>query len=188
MPACTAGRIDASADGLSAMDLTVASEKSEIHVFCERCLSRLKGTDKALPQVLRVREMLKRGIGVHHAGLLPIMKEVVEMLFCRGLIKVPSPLPPPSFPEPSPCLTPTFASLARPGWFEANHRTEACTGRWLAEQYPPRCDAGAAVGPHHAQRDAGDGGLPGLGPQQARAADVDPAAGVPLPLPGLPLA
>ncbi len=23
-----------------------------------------------------------------HAGLLPIMKEVVEMLFCRGLIKV----------------------------------------------------------------------------------------------------
>eukprot|EP00873_Tetraselmis_striata_P040414 jgi/Tetstr1/460678/TSEL_005874.t1 len=81
-------RIDASADGLSAMDLTVASEKSEIHVFCERCLSRLKGTDKALPQVLRVREMLKRGIGVHHAGLLPIMKEVVEMLFCRGLIKV----------------------------------------------------------------------------------------------------
>lgn len=33
-------------------------------------------------------ELLKRGIGVHHAGLLPIVKEVVEMLFCRGVIKV----------------------------------------------------------------------------------------------------
>jgi antiviral helicase SKI2 len=87
------GRIDASADGLSSMDLTVAAEKSEIHIFCERCLSRLKGSDKALPQVLRVREMLKRGIGVHHAGLLPIVKEVVEMLFCRGLIKANPSLP-----------------------------------------------------------------------------------------------
>lgn len=25
---------------------------------------------------------------MHHAGLLPIVKEVVEMLFCRGLVKV----------------------------------------------------------------------------------------------------
>lgn len=25
---------------------------------------------------------------MHHAGLLPIVKEVVEMLFCRGVIKV----------------------------------------------------------------------------------------------------
>ena len=35
-----------------------------------------------------MQELLKRGIGVHHAGLLPIVKEVVEMLFCRGVIKV----------------------------------------------------------------------------------------------------
>ena len=27
-------------------------------------------------------------LGVHHAGLLPIVKEIVEMLFCRGLLKV----------------------------------------------------------------------------------------------------
>lgn len=25
---------------------------------------------------------------MHHAGLLPIVKEVVEMLFCRGVVKV----------------------------------------------------------------------------------------------------
>ena len=31
---------------------------------------------------------MRRGLAVHHAGLLPIMKEVVEMLFCQGYIKV----------------------------------------------------------------------------------------------------
>jgi len=32
--------------------------------------------------------MLKNGIGVHHSGILPILKEVVEMLFQKGLVKV----------------------------------------------------------------------------------------------------
>lgn len=81
-------RCDAIADALHSLDMTTATEKSEIHVFCDRSLARLTGTDRELPQVLRVREMLKRGVGVHHAGLLPIVKEVVEMLFCRGVIKV----------------------------------------------------------------------------------------------------
>ena len=35
-----------------------------------------------------MRDLLSRGIGVHHGGLLPIVKEVVEMLFQRGLVKV----------------------------------------------------------------------------------------------------
>lgn len=35
-----------------------------------------------------MREMLMRGIGVHHGGLLPIIKEMVEMLFARGLVKI----------------------------------------------------------------------------------------------------
>ena len=28
------------------------------------------------------------GIGVHHSGLLPIVREVVEMLFCKGVVKL----------------------------------------------------------------------------------------------------
>jgi len=31
---------------------------------------------------------LKRGIGIHHSGLLPILKEVIEILFQESLIKV----------------------------------------------------------------------------------------------------
>ncbi|WRX33604.1 DEAD/DEAH box helicase domain - like 8 [Theobroma cacao] len=79
---------DKSADSISGTDLTSSSEKSEIRVFCDKAFSRLKGSDRNLPQVVRVQNLLCRGIGVHHAGLLPIVKEVVEMLFCRGVIKV----------------------------------------------------------------------------------------------------
>ncbi|KAJ3392195.1 hypothetical protein HDU84_004687 [Entophlyctis sp. JEL0112] len=77
------------ANALVNMDLTTgAGQKSEIHVFIEKSLARLKGTDRQLPQVLRVRELLSRGIAVHHGGLLPIIKEIVEILFTRGLVKV----------------------------------------------------------------------------------------------------
>jgi antiviral helicase SKI2 len=31
--------------------MTSAAEKSEIHVFCDKALARLKGTDRELPQV-----------------------------------------------------------------------------------------------------------------------------------------
>ena len=61
-------RVDLLADNLSNLDLATAADKSEIHVFCERALGRLRGADRELPQILRVREMLKRGLGVHHAG------------------------------------------------------------------------------------------------------------------------
>lgn len=46
------------------------------------------GSDKKLPQIGRMRDLLTRGIGVHHGGLLPIVKEVVEILFARGLVKI----------------------------------------------------------------------------------------------------
>ncbi|RKP10233.1 P-loop containing nucleoside triphosphate hydrolase protein, partial [Thamnocephalis sphaerospora] len=81
------------ASALTNLDLCTSTEKSEIHVFIERSTMRLRGkldqrTDKELPQVLRMRELLARGIAVHHGGLLPIIKEMVEILFARGLVKV----------------------------------------------------------------------------------------------------
>ncbi|KAL7750016.1 Antiviral helicase ski2 [Sorochytrium milnesiophthora] len=76
------------ANALFSADLTTGAEKSEVHLFIEKSLARLKGDDRQLPQVLRMREMLGRGVGVHHGGLLPIVKEMVEILFGRGLVKV----------------------------------------------------------------------------------------------------
>lgn len=61
-------RVDALADNLLRLDLATAAEKSEVHIFCERALGRLQGSDRQLPQIRRLREMLGRGLGVHHAG------------------------------------------------------------------------------------------------------------------------
>ncbi|KAG6836593.1 hypothetical protein H0H93_006336 [Arthromyces matolae] len=44
--------------------------------------------DRQLPQIAHLLPLLRRGIGIHHGGLLPILKEVVEILFQEGLIKV----------------------------------------------------------------------------------------------------
>ncbi|KAJ5666990.1 hypothetical protein N7462_011399 [Penicillium macrosclerotiorum] len=57
-------------------------------MFIEKSLTRLKPEDRTLPQILRLRELLGRGIAVHHGGLLPIMKEIVEILFAKSLVKV----------------------------------------------------------------------------------------------------
>jgi antiviral helicase SKI2 len=64
------------ASALSNLDLTSSTEKSEIHIFIEKSLARLRGSDRELPQVIRTRDLLSRGVAVHHGGLLPIIKEV----------------------------------------------------------------------------------------------------------------
>ncbi|KAF9340073.1 hypothetical protein BGZ91_003585 [Linnemannia elongata] len=58
------------------------------NLFTHLSLVRLHGTDRELPQIQRMRDLLSRGIAVHHSGLLPIIKEIVEILFARGLVKV----------------------------------------------------------------------------------------------------
>jgi antiviral helicase SKI2 len=54
----------------------------------EKSLARLSKEDRDLPQIKRLRELLSRGIAVHHGGMLPIVKEVVEILFAKTLVKV----------------------------------------------------------------------------------------------------
>lgn len=81
-------RIEDNINNLQSIDLTTQAEKSEIHIFFHKCIARLKGNDRQLPQVQHMENVLKRGLGVHHSGILPILKEVVEMLFQRGLVKI----------------------------------------------------------------------------------------------------
>ncbi|VDO78984.1 unnamed protein product [Onchocerca flexuosa] len=35
-----------------------------------------------------MKELCKHGFAIHHSGILPILKEVVELLFQKGLVKV----------------------------------------------------------------------------------------------------
>jgi len=41
--------------------------------------------------VAKMLPLLKKGIGVHHSGLLPLLKEMVELLFQEGLVKARAP-------------------------------------------------------------------------------------------------
>ncbi|PFH61601.1 hypothetical protein XA68_16862 [Ophiocordyceps unilateralis] len=92
LPACifvfSKKRCEENADALSNQDFCTASEKSHIHMIIERSVARLKPEDRVLPQIIRLRELLNRGIAVHHGGLLPIVKELVEILFAQTLVKV----------------------------------------------------------------------------------------------------
>lgn len=92
LPACvfvfSKKRCEQNADALSNLDFCTASEKSAIHIIIERSIARLKPDDRTLPQIRRLRELLARGIAVHHGGLLPIVKEMVEILFAKTLVKV----------------------------------------------------------------------------------------------------
>ncbi|PON29137.1 hypothetical protein TGAM01_v202245 [Trichoderma gamsii] len=92
LPACifvfSKKRCEENADALSNQDFCTATEKSAIHMVIEKSIARLKPEDRVLPQIIRLRELLSRGIAVHHGGLLPIVKELVEILFAKTLVKV----------------------------------------------------------------------------------------------------
>ncbi|KAF2204816.1 antiviral helicase [Delitschia confertaspora ATCC 74209] len=92
LPACifvfSKKRCEENAEALSNQDYCTAAEKSAIHMTIEKSLARLKPEDRDLPQIRRLRELLSRGIAVHHGGMLPIVKEVVEILFAKTLVKV----------------------------------------------------------------------------------------------------
>ncbi|KAJ2313968.1 Antiviral helicase ski2, partial [Coemansia sp. RSA 2704] len=79
-------RCEEYAGSLRNLDFLNDGRRSQVHIFVDRCLKRLKPEDRTLPQIVAMRDLLKRGIGVHHSGLLPIIKEIVELLFARGLI------------------------------------------------------------------------------------------------------
>lgn len=64
------------------------SEKAMVSKVFDSAISMLSEEDKELPQIQHVLPLLRRGIGIHHSGLLPILKETIEILFQEGLIKV----------------------------------------------------------------------------------------------------
>jgi len=72
-----------------ALDLTSETEKKTIDALAAERVRGLKDPDEmALYNRMVDGGMLRRGLAVHHAGLLPFHKELVEELFTQGLIKV----------------------------------------------------------------------------------------------------
>ncbi|KAL8953219.1 MAG: hypothetical protein Q9222_000918 [Ikaeria aurantiellina] len=73
---------------MSNMAFNDDSEKAMVEKVFNSALEMLSEEDKKLPQIQNILPLLKRGIGIHHSGLLPILKETIEILFQEGLIKV----------------------------------------------------------------------------------------------------
>ena len=82
------GECESFANALHKVDLCDENEKDMIDAIYWNAMDALSESDKKLPQVASMPNLLRRGLGVHHSGLLPILKEVIEILFQEGLIKV----------------------------------------------------------------------------------------------------
>lgn len=73
---------------VSKLDFNTDDEKDLVKSIYTNAIESLNEDDRTLPQIEHLLPLLQRGIGVHHSGLLPILKEVIEILFQEGLLKV----------------------------------------------------------------------------------------------------
>jgi len=62
--------------------------QAKVELIFNHAIEQLNDEDRTLPQVKNTLAILKNGVGIHHGGLLPIIKEITEILFGEGLIKV----------------------------------------------------------------------------------------------------
>jgi superfamily II RNA helicase len=57
---------------------------------CEQIIRKLPNFEEYLhlPEYVNIVKLLRKGVGIHHAGLMPILREMTELLFARGFIKI----------------------------------------------------------------------------------------------------
>jgi superfamily II RNA helicase len=57
---------------------------------CEQIIRKLPNYNEYmnLPEYLNLISLLRKGVAIHHSGMTPIFKEMVEILFAKGCIKL----------------------------------------------------------------------------------------------------
>lgn len=57
---------------------------------CEQIIRKLPNYQEYLnlPEYLFIVSLLEKGIAIHHAGIMPVLREMVELLFAKGYIKL----------------------------------------------------------------------------------------------------
>jgi superfamily II RNA helicase len=65
-----------------------SSDTAEVKHIIRRHLHHYDAVLSHLPQYHQIVRLLERGIAFHHSGLLPLLKEVVELLFAKGYVRV----------------------------------------------------------------------------------------------------
>ncbi|KAG7578897.1 ATP-dependent RNA helicase Ski2 C-terminal [Arabidopsis thaliana x Arabidopsis arenosa] len=72
---------------MSKLDFNTDEEKEVVEQVFNNAMQCLNEEDRSLPAIELMLPLLQRGIAVHHSGLLPVIKELVELLFQEGLVK-----------------------------------------------------------------------------------------------------
>ena len=68
--------------------LVSGEESMQIIKDFEQLLRKCSDIEKNTAQIEMVKSCLSKGVGIHHAGLVANLKEIVEIIFSKGLIKV----------------------------------------------------------------------------------------------------
>ena len=68
--------------------LITSSEKAEVVHIWNYQLRKHRANLEKLPQYHHIRSLVERGIAFHHSGLVPMLKEIIEILFSKGFIKL----------------------------------------------------------------------------------------------------
>jgi len=78
------------AEQLAMMRPGLVSEDQRVLIehILDTYLDFMRPEDRELEQVQAACRLARSGLGFHHAGLLPILKQLVEVLFSRGLMQV----------------------------------------------------------------------------------------------------
>jgi superfamily II RNA helicase len=69
-------------------DFLDSSDAAAVAHIWDFHLSRYRDTLEKSPQFYKLRELAMRGIAFHHSGLVPFLKEILEILFSKGYIKL----------------------------------------------------------------------------------------------------
>jgi antiviral helicase SKI2 len=69
-------------------ELVQDNEIMEINHIWNKYLNKDESKYICLEQYTNLKSLVKRGIAYHHSGLIPILKEIIEILFQKGLIKI----------------------------------------------------------------------------------------------------
>ena len=65
------------------MELLELEAADRVQMVFDCAVQTLASEDAALPQVSALLPLLRRGVGLHHSGMLPLMRELVEILFAE---------------------------------------------------------------------------------------------------------
>jgi len=68
--------------------LITSSDTASVRHIMDFHLHRYGEELQRLPQYHNLRGLLEKGIAFHHSGLLPVLKEIVEILFAKGFVRV----------------------------------------------------------------------------------------------------